>query len=102
MKKQIKNYKEFPNGSIIPKQQIDVVELQLKMKRRTSYYRVLEPKYNDKTAASLIADAIMGELPAAQLVVRSFGNNLEMDKDWEMMSDLEKDELLHNKIFRSL
>ena len=56
---------------------------------------------NDK-AASLIADAILFEPQAVQLVARSDGNNLEMEKDWEMMSELDKDELINKKIIREL
>ena len=84
------------------KVQMDVVEMQLKMEHRTTFYKVFEPKYSDKTAAALIADAILREPQAAQLVARSTGNNLEMEKTWELMSEIDKDELLHNKIFRNL
>ena len=35
---------------------------------------------------------------AVQLVARSNGNNLEMDKDWELMSELDKDEFIRRKI----
>ena len=84
------------------KAQIDVVELQLKSERHTTFYKVLEPKYSDKTAATLIADAMLGEPQAAQLVARSSGNNLEMEKTWELLSDLDKDEIRHQKIFRDL
>ena len=66
------------------------------------YEQQLELKYSYKTAASLIADAILREAQAAQLVARSTGNNLEMDKTWELMTDLDKDEILHQKIFREL
>ena len=84
------------------KVQMEVVEMQLKMERRTAYYRVFEPKYSDKTAAALIANAILREPQAAQLVARSTGNNLEMEKTWGLMSDLDKDAFLHQKIFREL
>ena len=84
------------------KAQIDVVELQLKSERRTTYYKVFEQKYSNKTAASLIADAILREPQAAQLVARSSSNNLEMEKTWELMSDLDKDAIRHQKIFRNL
>ena len=53
-------------------------------------------------AASLIADAILMEPQAVQLVARSNGNNLEMEKDWELMSELDKDELLDKEIVREL
>ena len=51
---------------------------------------------------SLIADAILNEPEAVQLVARSTGNNLEMEKDWELMSELDKDELIDKKIVREL
>ena len=84
------------------KAQIDMVELQLKSERRTTYYKVFESKYSDKTAVALIADAILREPQAAQLVARSSGNNLEMEKTWELMSELDKDALTQSKIFRNL
>ena len=42
------------------------------------------------------------EPQAVQLVARSDGNNLEMEKDWEMMSEFDKDELIRKKIIREL
>ena len=72
------------------------------MERRSTFYRVLESNYSDKSAASLIADAFLREPQAVQLVARSSDNNLEMEKTWELMSELDKDALLHNKIFRDL
>ena len=50
----------------------------------------------------IIADAILIEPQAVQLVARSTGNNLEMEKDWEMMSEFDKDELIRQKIIREL
>ena len=97
--KKIKNISERLKHT---KAQIDVVETQLKMERHTICYKVFEPKYSDKTASALIADAMLSEPQAAQLVARSIGNNLEMEKTWELMSEIDKDELLHNKIFRNL
>lgn len=84
------------------KAQIEVVELQLKMERHTTCYKIFAPKYNDKTAAALIADALLNEPQAVQLVARSSGNNLEMEKTWELMSELDKDEFRQRKIFRDL
>ena len=97
-----KNLKELSAHLQHTKKQMEVVELQLKMEHRTTFYKVLEPKYSNKTAAALIADAILQEPQAAQLVARSSGNNLEMEKTWELMSELDKDELRHKKIFRNL
>ena len=50
----------------------------------------------------IIADAILIEPQAVQLVARSTGNNLEMEKDWEWMSEFDKDELIRQKIIHEL
>ena len=42
-------------------------------------------KENELTA--IIADALMGEPYAVQLVARFDDNALEMEKDWELMSE---------------
>ena len=42
------------------------------------------------------------EPEAVQLVARSTGNNLEMEKDWELMNEFDKDEFLRKKIIREL
>jgi hypothetical protein len=52
--------------------------------------------------ASTIADAILLDPQAVQLVARFTGNNLEMEKDWKLMSELDKDEFLRKKIIREL
>lgn len=51
---------------------------------------------------AIIADALLGEPYAVQLVARLDGNFLEMDKDWELMSELDKDEFIRKKIIREL
>ena len=57
-------------------------------------------KENELTA--IIADALLGEPYAVQLVAHFDGNALEMEKDWELLSDLEKDELIQKQIVREL
>ena len=57
-------------------------------------------KENELTA--IIADALLGEPYAIQLVARLDGNNLEMEKDWEMMTEFDKDEFIRKKIIREL
>ena len=52
--------------------------------------------------ATIIADALLGEPYAVQLVARFGDNNLEMEKDWEMMLESDKDELLNKKMVREL
>lgn len=68
-----------------------------------THYRVTcSDMLPNSKAASIIADAILMEPQAVQLVARSNGNNLEMEKDWEMMTELDKDELLDKEIVREL
>ena len=74
--------------------------------KKNYFYRIISsanlPQKDQNFIVSLIADAIRGENYAVSLVARSSGNNLEMEKDWELMSDLDKDELIHKQIFRDL
>ena len=37
-----------------------------------------------------------------EMDARSSGNNLEMEKDWELMSELDEDEVINKKILREL
>ena len=79
-------------------------------KKQNHLYRVILPENTSTYSATLeknyltvlIADALLGEPHAVQLVARSSGNNLEMEKDWELMSDLDKDEIIDKKILREL
>lgn len=78
--------------------------------KRNRVYRVIQPvsdsqkttSLKEKELTAIIADALLGEEYAVQLVARSDGNNLEMDKDWEMMLDSDKDEFIRKKIVREL
>lgn len=63
---------------------------------------VVVVKLSNNKAASLIADAILFDPQAVQLVARFSGDNLEMEKDWEMMSEFDKDEIIRKKIIREL
>ena len=45
------------------------------------------------STATTIADAIMSDPKAVSLVAHSSGKDLEMEKSWELMSELEKDEM---------
>ena len=85
------------------KAQLGALKLRLALDKSGTRYKLtaLNTSSND-SVASIIADAILKEPQAAQLVARSTGNNLEIDKTWELMSDLDKDELLHKKIIREL
>lgn len=78
--------------------------------KQNRVYRVIQPKSNSNETSNLkenelvaiIADALLGESYAVQLVALSSGNNLEMEKDWELMSELDKDEIINKKIVREL
>ena len=79
-------------------------------RKRNRVYRVIQPvndsakttSLKENELAAIIADALLSEPYAIQLVARSSGNNLEMEKDWELMSELDKDELIDKKIVREL
>ena len=85
------------------KEQMKALENRIALDKVSTRYRVMVSDTLTKNqAASLIADAILFEPEAVQLVARSDGNNLEMEKDWEMMSEFDKDELIRQKIIREL
>ena len=79
-------------------------------KKQNRLYRVIQPvndsakttSLNENELTAIIADALMGEPYAVQLVARFDGNALEMDKDWEMMSEFDKDEIINKKMIREL
>ena len=85
------------------KAQLEALKVRLALDKSGTRYKLtaLNTSSND-SAASIIADAILNEPQAVQLVARSTGNNLEIDKTWELMSDLDKDELLHRRALRDL
>ena len=84
------------------KEQLDALKIRLDRDKFNTAYKVIPNGYSNTSAASIIADAILFEPQAVQLVARSNGNNLEMDKDWELMSELDKDEFIRKKIIREL
>ena len=81
-----------------------------KQLKQNRVYRVIQPESSStKTSnlkenelAAIIADALLGETYAIQLVARFGDNNLEMEKDWEMMTEFDKDELINRKMVREL
>ena len=85
------------------KKQMNALEDRIARDKVNTRYRVtVSDTLRNNQAASLIADAILKEPEAVQLVARSDGNNLEMEKDWELMSELDKDEFIRKKIIREL
>ena len=84
-------------------EQLKALENRIALDKVNTRYRVMVSDTLTKNqAASIIADAILFEPEAVQLVARSDGNNLEMEKDWEMMSEFDKDEIIRKKIIREL
>ena len=85
------------------KEQMKALENRIALDKVNTRYRVMVSDTLTKNQiASLIADAILFEPEAVQLVARSDGNNLEMEKDWELMSEFDKDEIIRQKIIREL
>ena len=85
------------------KEQLDALKIQLTLDKPNTCYKVNNSDNSScNSLASIIADAILKEPQAAQLVARFGGDNLEMEKDWEMMTEFDKDEIIHKKIIREL
>ena len=83
--------------------QMKALENRIALDKVNTRYRVtICDKLTKNQAASLIADAILMEPEAVQLVARFNGNNLEMEKDRELMSEFDKDEIIRKKIIREL
>ena len=85
------------------KDQMNALEERVARDKVNTRYRVMiSDTLTNIQAASVIADAILFDPQVVQLVARSTGNNLEMEKDWELMSELDKEELLDKEIVREL
>ena len=84
-------------------EQLLILKERLSRDKSSTRYKVVSSNISSNNkAAFIIADAILQEPHAVQLVARSVSNNLEMEKDWELMSELDKDELLDKEIVREL
>ena len=83
--------------------QMDALKMHLELDKLGTRYKLsISDSSSNDSAASIIADAILNEPHAVQLVARSIGNNLNIDKTWERISDLDKDEFVRRKIIREL
>ena len=83
--------------------QMNALEERIACDKVNTRYRVtVSDTLSNNQAASLIADAILFEPEAVPIVARLDGNFLEMDKTWELMSELDKDEFIRKKIIREL
>ena len=79
------------------------------LKKKYVYRVILSESHSNKTSTpsknelvAIIADALLAEPYAVPLVARLDGKFLEMEKDWELMSELDKDELIQKKIVHEL
>ena len=85
------------------KEQMKALEVRVANDKVGTRYRVTSSNtLSNSSAASIIADAILFDPQVVQLVARLDGNFLETEKDWELMSELDKDELIRKKIIREL
>ena len=85
------------------KDQMNALKNRIALDKVNTRYRVtVSDTLTNGQAASLIANAILFAPQAVRLVARSNGNNLEIEKDWEMMSEFDKDEIIRQKIIREL
>jgi len=94
----------------LAKKRFNVLDENYSSLKKNYVYRVIQSESdslknntaNENALTAIIADALLGEPYAVQLVARSDENSLEMEKDWELMSELDKDEFIRKKIIRQL
>ena len=85
------------------KKQLDSLKVLLSLETRSSCYKIESPENRSvSSAASLIADAILREPEAVQLVAYCPDNPFEMDKTWSLMSELDKDALIFKEMVHDL
>ena len=85
------------------KKQMDTLKIHLSLETRSSCYKIESPEnHSNSSAASLIADAILREPKAVQLVAYCPDNPFEMEKTWSLMSELDKDALIFKEMVRDL
>jgi hypothetical protein len=120
LKKNLKTANAYENAKVrskvlsrkltIVKNRLEGLKRNGSRKLRKLVFRVDKPaKESVKISSSdpnfvvdLIADALNGNENAVQLVAYCPDNYLEMEKSWSLMSELDKDELIHKKIMRDL
>ena len=101
----------------LTQRRLNAAKLWLSRENPRTLYRVIKPKAGSnttsgatiaqspsvlKSAAILIADAMLGEKEAAQLVARSSGDGLETAKTWTLMTKLDKEALRMKALFRDI
>ena len=88
-------------------EQMKILKIHVNIDKPRTCYRLNKSstdksKQSNNAIASIIADALLREDYAVQLVARSNGNNLELEKNWDLISDLEKDELETKELLRDI
>ena len=93
---------------------LNAVKHWLSRENTRTRYRLVMPKTiphgatreNDtalvKSAATVIADAMLGDPDAVQLVARSNGNGLETEKTWTLMTKLDREALRRKALLRDI
>ncbi len=95
---------------------LNVVKHWLSRENPRTRYRLVKPKTsppvqgatreNDtalvKSAASVIADAMLGDPEAVQLVARSSGDGLETEKTWTLMTKLDREAMRRKALLRDI
>ena len=93
---------------------LNAAKLWLSRENPRTLYRVIKTKAGSgtapatqspsviKSAAALIADAMLGEKEAAQLVARASGDGLETAKTWTLMTKLDKEALRMKALLRDI
>ena len=96
---------------------LNAVKLWLSRENPRTLYRLVKPKSKNgiaseltvkqdtsvvKSAVAVIADAMLGDKEAAQLVARSNGDGLETPRTWTLMTKLDKEALRMKALLRDI
>lgn len=71
-------------------------------KYRVNYSSTNKESLNLLERAAIIADALVGKHEAVRLVATSDGSMLEMEKNWDLMTELDKDEVKMRSLRRRI
>ena len=109
-----KRSQELADRLHLTQKRLNAVKQWLSRENPRTRYRLVTPKTspqgttreNDtalvKSAASVIADAMLGGPNAVQLVARSNGNGLETEKTWTLMTKLDREALRRKALLRDI
>ena len=109
-----KRSQELADRLHLTQKRLNAVKRRLSRENPRTRYRLVTPKTspqgatreNDtalvKSAASVIADAMLGDPEAVQLVARSNSDGLETEKTWTLMTKLDRDTLRRKALLRDI